>query len=132
MNLAVTLYEGSKLSIGRSCLLIAQFYRKYGLPRIAVNDLLTLIALHCPEKIEHSLPRSRQELIRKVRPLQHKFKKQKLCSVYNKAIENTAAECEDGHTQTAGKPSHGDTFFLYIPLEPQLRMLIEGKFCYIV
>ena len=48
-----TLYEGSKLSIGRSCLLIVQFYRKYGLPRIAVNDLLTLIALHCPEKIEN-------------------------------------------------------------------------------
>ena len=43
-----SIYEGSNLSIGASCILITQFSRKYKLPRKAQNDLLTLLKLHCP------------------------------------------------------------------------------------
>ena len=44
-----SIYEGSNLSVGASCILITQFSRKYKLPRKAQNDLLTLLKLHCPE-----------------------------------------------------------------------------------
>lgn len=53
-----SIYEGSNLSVGASCILITQFSCKYKVPRKAQNDLLTLLKLHCPEGVEIALPQT--------------------------------------------------------------------------
>lgn len=60
-----SIYEGSNLSVGASCILITRFSRKYKLPCKAQNDLLTLLKLHCPEGVEIALPQTYKELLKK-------------------------------------------------------------------
>ena len=61
-----SIYEGSNLSVGASCILITQFIRKYKLPRKAQNDLLTLLKLHCPEGVEIALLQTYKELLKRL------------------------------------------------------------------
>ena len=48
----------------------------------------------------------------------------RVCSICNKKIEEDATVCEDRHP--SGKPTKEDSYFFEIPLEPQLKMVIEG------
>ena len=116
-----TIYKGSNLSVGASCILITQFSRKYKLPRKAQNDLLTLLKLHCPEGVEITLPQTYKELLKKSMPSLAKIAKERVCSICTKKIEGDATECEDGHPM--GRPTKEDSY----SLEPQLKMIIEGK-----
>lgn len=125
------LYEGCNLSIGASCLLIIQFTRKYKLARKALNDLLTLIRLHFPGNTENKLPKTHRQLIKHVMPMLGKIKKVKVCSTCSQGVKEDDVNCTNGHQLTKGKPVQGDTFFLKIPLEPQLKLLVEGILCFI-
>ena len=120
-----SIYGGSNLSVGASCILITQFSRKYKLPRKAQNDLLTLLKLHCPEGVEIALPQTYKELLKKTMPSLANIAKVRVCSICTKKIEGDATECEDGHP--AGRPSKEDSYFIELPLEPQLKMIIEGN-----
>lgn len=120
-----SIYEGSNLSVGASCILITQFSRKYKLPRKAQNDLLTLLKLHCPEGVEIALPQTYKELLKKTMPSLANIAKVRVCSICTKNIEGDATECEDGHP--AGRPTKEDSYFIELPLEPQLKMIIEGN-----
>ena len=117
--------EGSNLSVGASCILIMQFSRKYKLPRKAQSDLLTLIKLHCPEEVEIALPQTYKELLKKIMPSLANVTKVRVCSICTKKIKEGAIECEDGHP--VGRPTKEDSYFIEVPLEPQLKMVIEGK-----
>lgn len=118
-----SIYEGSNLSVGASCILITQFSRKYKLPRKAQNDLLTLLKLHCPEGVEIALPQTYKELLKKTMPSLANIAKVRVCSICRK--EGDATECEDGHP--VGRPTKEDSYFIELPLEPQLKMIIEGN-----
>ena len=118
-----SIYEGSNLSVGASCILITQFSRKYKLPRKAQNDLLTLLKLHCPEGVEIALPQTYKELLKKTMPSLANIAKVRVCSICR--IEGDATECEDGHP--VGRPTKEDSYFIELPLEPQLKMIIEGN-----
>ena len=122
-----SLFDGSTLTLGASSLLILQFCRKYDLPRGGQNDLLKLIALHLPEGLRAKLPKSRTELIRLALPSLNAPDKQKVCTVCNRTVLSTDAACGNGHPQTPGQPRKSDVFFITIPLEPQIRRLIEGE-----
>lgn len=119
-----SIYESSNLSLGASCIVITQFIRKYKLSRTAQNDLLTLIKLHCPEGVEIAIPKTYKELLRRTMPSLATVKNVRVCSICTKKIEENATVCEDGHP--AGKPTKEDSYFFEIPLEPQLKMVIEG------
>ena len=118
-----SIYEGSNLSVGASCILITQFSRKYKLPRKAQNDLLTLLKLHCPEGVEIALPQTYKELLKKTMPSLANIAKVRVCSICR--IEGDATEREDGHP--VGRPTKEDSYFIELPLEPQLKMIIEGN-----
>ena len=92
-----SIYEGSNLSVGASCILIMQFSRKYKLPRKAQHDLLTLLKLHCPEGVEIALSQTYKELFKKTMPSLANIAKVRVCSICTKKIEGDATECEDGH-----------------------------------
>ena len=79
-----SIYEGSNLSVGASCILIMQFSRKYKLPRKAQSDLLTLIKLHCPEEVEIALPQTYKELLKKIMPSLANVTKVRVCSICTK------------------------------------------------
>lgn len=51
--------------------------------------------------------------------------KVRVCSICTKKIKEGAIECEDGHP--VGRPSKEDSYFIEVPLEPQLNMVIEGE-----
>ena len=48
----------------------------------------------------------------------------------HKKIKEGAIECEDGHP--VGRPTKEDSYFIEVPLEPQLKMVIEGKILAII
>ena len=125
-----SIYEGSNLSVGASCILITQFSRKYKLPRKAQNDLLTLIKLHCPEGVEIALPQTYKEMLKKTMPSIANITKVRVCSICTKKIEGDATVCEDGHP--VGRPTKEDSYFIELPLEPQLKMVIEGSILIII
>ena len=120
-----SIYEGSNLSVGASCILLTQFSRKYKLPRKAQNDLLTLLKLHCPEGVEIALPQTYKELLKKTMLSLANIAKVRVCSICTKKIEVDATECEDGHL--ARRPNKEDSYFIELPLEPQLKMITEGN-----
>lgn len=122
---AKSIYEGSYLSVGASCTLITQFSRKYKLPCQAQNDLLTLITVHCPEGVEIALPQTYKELLKKTMPSLANILKVRVSSISTKKIEEDATECEDGHI--VGRPTKEDSYFIELPLEPQMKMVIEGS-----
>ncbi|XP_044167389.1 uncharacterized protein LOC122951448 [Acropora millepora] len=49
--------------------------------------------------------------------------KVRVCSICTKKIEGDATECEDGHL--AQRPNKEDSYFIELPLEPQLKMITE-------
>ena len=113
-----SIYEGSNLSVGASCILIMQFSRKYKLPCKAQSDLLTLIKLHCPEEVEIALPQTCKELLKKIIPSLANVTKVRVCSICTKKIEEGAIECENGHP--VGRPTKEDSYFIEVPLEPRV------------
>ena len=56
--------------------------------------------------------------------------KVRVCSICTKKIEGDATECEDGHP--VGRPTKEDSYFIELPLEPQLKMVIEGSILIII
>ncbi|XP_020906136.1 uncharacterized protein LOC110244272 [Exaiptasia diaphana] len=121
------LYEGCNLSLWSSCTLIIQFSRKYKLARKAQTDLLTLIRLHCPGNIENNLPKTHSQLIKHAMPSLGKIEKIKVCNVCSQGVKLNEDECSNGHQLKKGKPVNGDTFVLQIPLEPQLKVIVEDN-----
>lgn len=119
-----SIYEGSNLSVGASCILIMRFSRKYKLPCKAQNDLLTLLKLHCPEGVEIALPQTYKELLKKTTPLLANIAKVWVCSICTKKIE--------GDAHPVGRPTKEDSYFIELPLEPQLKMVIEGSILIII
>ena len=118
------------MSVGASCILITQFSRKYKLPRKAQNDLLTLLKLHCPDGVEIALPQTYKELLKKTMPPLANIAKVRVCSICTKKIEGDATECEDGHP--VGRPTKEDSYFIELPLEQQLKVVIEGSILIII
>ena len=118
------LYNGSKLSVGSSCIVIMQFSRKFKLPRCGESDLLQLISLHCPSNVENYLPRNRSELLKKLNPLKNATK-YKICDVCSTSMLATDLVCNEGHAQNTGQQN--GTYFQHIPLEPQLQKLVKGE-----
>ena len=51
--------------------------------------------------------------------------KVRVCSICAKKIEGDATECENGHL--ARRPNKEDSYFIELPLEPQLKMITEGN-----
>ena len=56
--------------------------------------------------------------------------KVRVCSICTKKIEGDATECEDGHT--VGRPTKEDSYFIELPLEQQLKVVIEGSILIII
>ena len=121
------------MSVGASCILITQFSRKYKLPRKAQNDLLILLKLHCPEGVEIalSLPQTYKELLKKTMPSRANIAKIRgFFSIWTKKIKGDATECDNGHP--VGRPTKEESYFIELPLEPQLKMVIEGNILIII
>lgn len=94
------------------------------------NDLLTLLKLHCPERVEIALPQTYKELLKKTMPSLANIVKVRVCSICTKKIEGEARECDDGHP--VGRPTKDESYFIKLPLEPQLKMVIEGSILIII
>jgi len=48
----------------------------------------------------------------------------------HKKNEGEARECDDGHP--VGRPTKDESYFIKLPLEPQLKMVIEGSILIII
>ena len=101
-----------------------QIYEGSNFSQKGQNDLLTLLRLHLPENVENNLPRTYKELLKRTIPT---MEKTQVCAVCTKKIaENNTFMCENGHCVNR-KPTKDDSFFIDIPMEPQLKTIIEGK-----
>lgn len=56
--------------------------------------------------------------------------KVRVCSICTKKIGGEARECDDGHP--VGRPTKDESYFIELPLEPQLKMVIEGSILIII
>ena len=116
------LYEDSDISIGATYLLILKFCIKYKLSRKAQNDLLHLIKVISPKDAAQKIPKSYGKLIAKTIPSLDKVEKQMICLTSNELLKSGI--CDNGHVQSTVQDI---PYFYNIPLEPQLKMLLEGK-----
>ena len=98
------------------------FVKKYKLPQKARDDLLKLVKQHCPEEAKQQFPKTYSKMLKLLIPVLKKVEKQTVCAACNKVISSSSTLCENGHVDR-----QENSFFYIIPLEPQLKMLLEGE-----
>ena len=113
------LFNGSRITLGVSLLLIMTFVIRHGISANALTDLLALIEIHC--LLPNCCPRT-------LRAFRNFFKKSKDPVMMHYYCSFCGAYC--GKTQVkkcklceCEKISH----FLQIPIEDQLRNILTGK-----
>jgi hypothetical protein len=122
-------YDGCKLTLETSCFLTLQFARKYKLSRKAQKDLLSLIALHFPEGQETRFPKTCNDLVEKAIPSLPKVRKVKVCQTCSKGIDQDTLLCPSDHQQSANTPKKDESYFIPLPIEAQLKTIVEGMDC---
>lgn len=113
------LYDGARLSVGTSMLLIATFVLRHGLTGEAIFDLLTLVELHClAGNLCRSTVRLYKDFFSRVKmPVQRHFFCKK-CSQYSGTAQfDKCPLC--GH--------EGCDYFIVVPLMSQLQSLLKGR-----
>ena len=116
------MYNDANITVGASSILILQFCQKYNLPQKARDDLLKLVKQHCPEEAKQRFPKTYSKMLKLLIPVLKKVEKQTVCAACNKVISSSSTLCENGHVDR-----QENSFFYIIPLEPQLKMLLEGE-----
>lgn len=114
-----SLYNGSRISVGVSLLLIMTFVMRHGLTSMALSDLLVLIELHC------LLPNACKTTLKSFRNFFSHLKKPVVLHYYcnycahyigSKKVDS----CNICHKRDIGQ-------FLQIPLVQQLHNILHGK-----
>ena len=119
------LYNDANITVGASSVLILQFCQKYKLPQKARNDLINLVRQHCPINAELRIPKRYGKMLSLVMPVLQKVEKQTVCAVCNTLIPSNSTLCENQHAET--RVGQDNPYFYNIPLEPQLKLLLEGN-----
>lgn len=122
------LYNGSSLSDEESTLLIMSYAIRHSLSDVALEDLLKLIDCHLPTNCHGSL-----HLFLKKFPKPFDVKTHYYCLVEDcqRIVKfegnNKHAKCECGVDCNLDHLRHKSSYFLQIPLEQQLRKLLEDE-----
>ena len=119
------LYKNANITVGASAVLVVQFCQKYKLSQKARNDLLNLVKQHCPLDGQSQFPKSYKKMLALVMPVLQKGEKQIVCAVCNKVIPLNSTTCKNEHAEK--RIVQENPYFYNIPLESQLKMLLEGN-----
>ena len=115
------MYNDANITVGASSILILQFCQKYKLPQKARDDLLKLVKT-LEVQAKQRLPKTYSKMLKLLIPVLKKVEKQTVCAACNKVISSSSTLRENGHVDR-----QENSFFYIIPLEPQLKMLLEGE-----
>ena len=123
------LYQDAQINYDDSMLLIMAFSVRHKLSGAAIEDLVQLLSLHCPEGA--NTVKNLREFQTFLQALQnpivrHYYCPRKGCQVY---IGVEEPGCQDT-CFLCNEPLSRDNFFLELPIESQLRDLLSGTFSY--
>ena len=123
-------FEGAQINMKESMLLIMTFALRHGLSGHALDDLLSLIELHCaaPNNLKTSLKGFRALFTDLNSPLQCCF----YCTSCGKCWQTPQSENKPGNTPQkcthCSRLIHNSNCFLVLPLAEQLKNVLDGEF----
>ena len=131
------LYEGSRLTVSASCVLLMQLKLKHKLTNECVQDFLQLIELHCPSpnNCVTSTYKLNKELEKKQNECSWQIKEHYFCSYCFQATddsqsENSSSMCENPQCKKDLTEVGSKSSFIEVPIEPQLQTLFSRKCIY--
>lgn len=120
------LYTGARITLGMSLLLIITFAMRHQLSGTALADLLTLIDLHLISP--NCFTRSMATLNKFFKQLKNPVQFHYYCSFCYEYIGiQKQACCTNKHCLQDLTKKNGLSYFIVIPLEPQLEALLASK-----
>ena len=125
------LYDGAKITVAVSVILILTFSIRHGLSGVALADLLDLILLHCLKPVASNALNSIFHFKKYFQGLKtplviHKYCANCLFFIQDKADENICAVCN--HNLSANKSTG---YFIEIPIVHQLKALFSREGFYV-
>ena len=120
------LFSGARITVGASLLLLITFVMRHSLSGVALKDLLTLVDLHLisPNCFTRSMSTLRRFFKELKNPVQFHYY---CCFCYEYIGVERRACCTNKHClQDLTKNSL--SYFIVIPLEPQLEALFASKY----
>ena len=123
------MYPGCPLTLTSSSLLLMKFKMKHNLTQQAMSDLLKLIRIHCP--ISNSLPKSLYVFNKKFSELKCPLQFHYYCSGCLQEVRNDEHQCPNLSCNESLKEDGAMSSFISIPLEPQLKSILERKLIYV-
>ena len=111
------LFDGTEVTILDSYLLLYQFALRHGLTKLAFQELIDLVSVHLPKTritTVYKLQKFFVEHFRTVQPTSKKY-----CRKCHHLLKDSESACVNG---CDGEISQ----FVYIPVEGQIRRILEG------
>ena len=119
------LYPGCPLTLTTSSLLLMKFKMRHSITEEGMRDLLTLIRIHCP--VGNSIPKSLFTFNKMFTELQCSLSFHYFCGTCFQEVEKETEQCPNMHCSESLKESGAMSSFISIPLEPQLKSILERK-----
>ena len=121
------LFSGARITVGASLLLLITFVMRHSLSGVALKDLLTLVDLHLisPNCFTRSMSTLRRFFKELKNPVQFHYY---CCFCYEYIGVERRACCTNKHCLQDLTKKNSLSYFIVIPLEPQLEALFASKY----
>ena len=124
------LFEGSNLTVQASSVLLLQYKLRHRLTEEAMGDLLRLIKMHCPSN--NKCPASVFQLKKFFPDINYTIKPHHLCSQCMQSVDAGSQTCpNESCNKEMGSPNALSSF-IELPIESQLKVVLESKLIIIV
>ena len=123
---AKLIYEGAQITYDESLLLTMAFALRHKISLAAVDDLLELLRIHCPEV--NSMVPNISQFQQHFRKLNHPIKQHFCCPNINcQVYVSSSVPQKDDTCKVCGEHLSSKAFFIEVPVEEQLSTVLSSK-----
>lgn len=120
------IYEGAQITYDESLLLTMAFALRHKISLAAVDDLLELLCIHCPEV--NSMVPNLSQFQQHFRKLNHPIKQHFCCPNINcQVYVSSSVPQKDDACKVCGEHLSSKAFFIEVPVEEQLSTVLSSK-----
>ena len=120
------IYEGAQITNDESLLLTMAFALRHKISLAAVDDLLELLRIHCPEV--NSMVPNISQFQQHFRKLNHPIKQHFCCPNINcQVYVSSSVPQKDDTCKVCGEHLSSKAFFIEVPVEEQLSTVLSSK-----
>lgn len=119
------LYKNAQITCDESLLLTMAFALRHKISLAAVEDLLQLLGIHCPEK--NLLVNNISQFLEHFKKLKHPIKQHFCCPNINCQLYISSTVPQEGDKcKVCGDPLSQKAFFIEVPVEEQLSTILSS------